>query len=355
MRNLGCILKWGIILIFLSWSPYFRSLAIAQFYYLNSYDGPPDQEVIHVKSIDLSLKTVLSDITFTGLGVILDKNPVVLDLNNRKYLISFSENGGFNKNSDMGLPHYVTYYSILRSQNGNLTIIHEDSLIGEQIHYLEQFPGEQGFRFAITTDSTSDFILLHGLYSLNQGMRFRLIRQIPLLDEPGYLGEIGGFEFLSKVPYSDQFHLYWSFHSMQYWLVKLNNSNNAVIDSLQLRHSKGESIPFAFHPGTNKFYSFYVNWEMHTSMIEKTRQDEYINPEVHIYDPGDLHLIQNIPIADYPDSLYPGQEYGLADVVGDYIVYYFFQQDDVVNFAPAMLFIFDTRTNEATWLRVGWR
>jgi hypothetical protein len=48
-------------------------------------------------------------------------------------------------------------------------------------------------------------------------------------------------------------------------------------------------------------------------------------------------------------------EIGECDNIGPYMVYYYFAQEDYRYFSPAMLFIFDTRTNEATWLRVGWR
>jgi len=37
------------------------------------------------------------------------------------------------------------------------------------------------------------------------------------------------------------------------------------------------------------------------------------------------------------------------------IYYYYFWQDGYEGFDPAYLLIFDTRTNEASWLRVGWR
>jgi len=59
----------------------------------------------------------------------------------------------------------------------------------------------------------------------------------------------------------------------------------------------------------------------------------------------------------YPnsDSGYIGSGYGPCERIGPYFIYYFFDGEDYRYFSPAMLFIFDTRTNQATWLRVGWR
>ncbi len=331
--------------------------ASGQYYYVNTYEGPDEYGPvhIHVKSIDLSRALIISDLEIQGQGLILYKKPVSVNLRNNIRLLSFLENGGFNKNSEMGLPHYITYYSIYDAQNGNMSLIRNDSLIGEVIDFISQFPQEEGFRFGITTDSNSTFILPSGIYTLSDDNGFRLIREVPLVDEPGLIRNMSGYDYLHKIPYDDSFHLYWTFQNMQYWLVELNNNQNLVLDSLQLRFTKGESVPFAYHPGRNKFYYFNVNWESHTKFIDKSRQDNHINPEVRIYDPQNLELIQNISITDYPDGQYPYQEYGLADVIDDYLVYYFFESDDIAKFAPAMLFIFDTRTNQATWLRVGWR
>jgi hypothetical protein len=65
--------------------------------------------------------------------------------------------------------------------------------------------------------------------------------------------------------------------------------------------------------------------------------------------------MDSIPIPDYPEGDFISGSYGPAELVGPYIVYYFGESNDLGQLYPAMLFIFDTRTNEATWLRVGWR
>ena len=108
---------------------------------------------------------------------------------------------------------------------------------------------------------------------------------------------------------------------------------------------------------TDKLYIFDLNYEYHIyePEWEKLYGQDWITPEVYIYDPISLDLIECDTIADFPKNNFPGIEYGLADVVGNYIVVYFFDCELREGFLPAMLFIFDTRTNTARWLNVGWR
>ena len=82
---------------------------------------------------------------------------------------------------------------------------------------------------------------------------------------------------------------------------------------------------------------------------------------VKIYSARDLTLRDSIRIADPPsDSSCASMGYDVYDSnicarEGKYLIYFFSGFNGLERFVPALLFIFDTRTNEATWLRVGWR
>jgi hypothetical protein len=327
--------------------------SFGQYYYLNTYENPhgSNPESISVdyytKSINLDSALVEDSVKLLDDGYFAFKKPITLDLNNHQILVSFVQKD----------PNVL--YAIIRSNNGMLSIIRQDSIARATVFY-RQYHGENGFRLGLWRNGDTTSILRSGLYGLNNSYNFRFSRFINIWDNPGLIHNIGTYEELTKVPFDSAYNLYYTIQDSQWWLVKLNSELNAVVDSIPLMPSGGAATLFGFNPLRNKFYCLHTNYEMHTNTASgdsayKRREDYYINPDVWIIDPVTLDILEQYPITDYPNGNYPGQENGLADVVGDYIVYYFFIPDDRNRFDPAMLFIFDTRTNEATWLRVGWR
>jgi len=342
-----------IIAFFIS----FPVTLFAQQYYINAYGQPDEKGIadIYIKSIDLNSHSIQHSIKLDGRGNIWFEKPVIVNLNNHKYLITVSEYGGLGRNTYPG-GRYIVFYSILRA-NDRISLLRSDSLIGATIDILRQYQGEQGFRFGIRSDQDSTILLPTGLYSINNTLNFRLLSHLNTLDEPGLIRSINPYDYLIKLPFDTTYYLYYTHHNSQRWLIKLNTNLNTVLDSLNLESNGRSANVFAYHPQRNRFYCMHVNYELHTGEIDsiyKSREDYGINPDVSIYDPQTLELVERYSITDYPEGNYPGYDGGLGDVVGDFIVYYFFREE-VYNYHPAMLFIFDTRTNEATWLRVGWR
>jgi len=82
-----------------------------------------------------------------------------------------------------------------------------------------------------------------------------------------------------------------------------------------------------------------------------------IDPSILVrYKALDLTLFDSTPISYPPiEDGYASCEWGDCRKVGQFLIHYFFEGEEPGYFSPAMLFIFDTRTNEARWLRVGWR
>jgi hypothetical protein len=143
------------------------------------------------------------------------------------------------------------------------------------------------------------------------------------------------------------------------WILRLNDLHNIVIDSLPINNDTLATVVYTYHPDIRKLYFFSFNYVNRGRIPEPGRAygQSRIKPELQIYDPSTLKLLETRPSPDCPADNCPGRRSGgVAETVGDYIVYYFYYgQDSLVRYYPAMLFIFDTRTNEAIWLRVGWR
>jgi hypothetical protein len=253
----------------------------------------------------------------------------------------------------------MVYYSILQTNDGDLNVVRADSIENATVESFRQYAAEEGFRFGLSSWPQRNVIFRTGLYGLGQGYNFRYIRDVDTGNKPGTIRGIEPYEYLIKVPIDTAHGLYYTLHNSGEWIVKVNQTQTIAIDSLLLRTAGFGNAVYAYHPGRDKFYCLRVNYELHYNedgdTPYKSREDRYVNPEVWIIDAGTLDIEQQLPIADYPEGEYPGEDSNPADVVGDYIVYYFFRGAGRDRFDPAMLLIFDTRTNEASWLRVGWR
>jgi hypothetical protein len=333
------------------------NLSHAQYYFVHTYepimpireDSPAE---LYLKSINLNTHSIEQSIRLNTTGYFLPKTPTILSNNNHQYLISVSVS------QEMGA---TVFYYLFRFRNNQLSLLRDGSFPGVRLDAWEQYQGEEGFRFGLSGDSNRTVILPSGLYGLDNNLNFRFLRGVDMSEEPGLIENIGSFEYVIKVPFDTANQLYYTIHKdSQWWLVKLNEELNAVVDSTQLRFSGGAATLFAYHPDRAKFYCLHVNYEMHTGNVDsdsvyKRREDYYINPDVIIYDPQTLEILEQHSVTDYPEGEYPGKDNGLADVVGDFIIYYFFDKEEYYRYDPAMLLIFDTRTNETTWLRVGWR
>ncbi len=334
-------------------------ISVGQTYFINAYvshgDSASNFMQIHTIMVDLDQQEIIDSTVLADSGTILNRTPMTVSNTRGTFLISFWANGMMAKNSGFTSGLSNLHYALFFNQNGNIHDLRRDEISAANINLLYKVPYEQGFRLGIVSDTGNVVILRPGVYGLNRNDRFEFERGVPINEIPGSIGNLDGYSLLRKIWESDRYHLYHSFYNSQYWLVKLNDGNDAVVDSLQLRQSGGQATIYAYHPDRNRFYCFHLNYEMHGQYTHKYREDYYIEPEVLIYDPISLELLEQLPVADYPEGDYPGRENGIADVVGDFIVYYFFEDDWMGRFNPAMLFIFDTRTNEATWLRVGWR
>jgi hypothetical protein len=334
------------------------NISVAQIYYVNTYGNPTKEglSLIFIKAIDLERGIIIDSVVAANYGYIWQKTPVQIVLEGRQLLLTITENGGYAKNSYMG-PNSVIY-AIVRAGR-NMTIVRRDSIDNVVIDCFDQYPGDQNFRFGLARhmDSSYTMIFPTGEYTLGRDFSFIRLPGLDLNPERIEMPNQQNFRYLHRLNMPNLHRLYRSISDdSHYWILRLNSDQN-IVDSLMIDYEGRASSIYAYHPAKDRLYVFHLNYEQHGKFREydKNYGQDWIVPEVQIYDPSTFQLLESHRIADFDSGSYPLGEHGLADVVGNYIVYYFFEDEWMGNFNPAMLFIFDTRTNQATWLRVGWR
>jgi hypothetical protein len=329
----------------------------AEYYYLISYGACNNDDVgcnVLLRRIDLDSAKVTDSILISIGGIILNEKPIHLLMNGEPYLLGFAGLGMFAKNSGPG--NFQINYKIIRIDS-TLTAVKSDSFMGCMISQLAQYPNENTFQFGIEIDSNRAMLLEDGSYAINQNYNFVRVDSIDSDNSSGKIKKIGEFEYLKPVNSPNKHNLYFANGGTGYWLLRLNSKSDTIIDSVRLQTGMLVSTIFAYHPLRDKFYCFYLNYECHSKFPEliKNYKEDWSTPEVLIFNPETLELIKKDNVADFLQDNYPYMAEGLADVVGDYIVYYFFDDERISMLFPAMLFIFDTRNNTAKWLNVGWR
>ena len=325
----------------------------AQYYYVNTYqqiDGKGYAS--YIKSIDLGSKAIHDSVKVSDWGTIWTKEPIRLTSDGNNYLISFIEYGAFAKNSGPGIES--VQYTIL---DDSLNVIKIDSFPHARIDVLGQGPNKKFFEFGMTEDTSVTMILKDGKFNLDELSNFVRVGDLDTNRSTTQPLNLGSLKNLCVVPNSDSLNLYISTRPSRYWLVKLNDLKSKIIDSVLLENIPNALIIWSYFPQNGRFYCFHLNYESHGKFEENNKDygQQWMIPEVLIYDGATLNPIEKLRISDFTAGNYPGIEKGMAENIGNFIVYYFFQDAWMEVFAPAMLFIFDTRTNEATWLRVGWR
>lgn len=324
-------------------------------YYLLTYgdSSTTQSNPVLLEKIDLDNGIIAGVDTLANKGYLPENKPLHFTNNNHKILLSFIESGIDGKNSILDT-NKVYYY--LHSVDTFLNRIRSDSFVNVQFD-LRFFPGRQSFGFGIKQNAGNNYIMPFGEYVVEGNGNFRRLGSYNTNLIPGQLRNLNKMKYPLPLDTMNAPLIYYCKKDYRTWLIKLNIRHDLIIDSLRLQTDALESVVFAYHPTRGKIYSFHLNYEYHSENPDRYKGygQNWISPEVLIYNPSTFQLMERHTINDFSSGNYPNFESGLADVIGDYIVYYFFEEDHVYNFSPAMLFIFDTRTNEARWLRVGWR
>ncbi len=336
---------YGKILFALAAIIALASSSFSQQYVINAYDGDSIPKLVKTVFVDLNTKNILDEIVISDEGQILNKKALPISRNNDTLLISALIAGCYCENSVVGTPH--TKLSVFNPISGTLVFSRTDSNLF--LSFFEQLPDHRVFIAGEVYDQP--LRSLRGDFTL--GPSFNLVLRNPRSDEFAYnlYPGLGSFPQLRGL--AIQRNLYKANYGSTWFIVKTNSSRQLILDSLILAGNPYRSHIIAVIDSL--LYDFNLNWEMHTEFTEKSYGQNWIDSHVKIYRISNFAVLDSIPVADYPPGDYPDGTFDVADVVGPYIVYYFFGREELNRYAPAMLFIFDTRTNEATWLRVGWR
>jgi hypothetical protein len=316
------------------------------YYYTCSYEEPQWGTNLLFSQINLDSKILANTVSLPVRGQVFLKNPIIVERGNRTKFIVSAFDGLSGKNTQL-LPETVSNYGVIGQ---NLNVLRIGEIEGVQIHSVER-PGnsETWVKFINRLGGHK-----RGLINLrsDNGVQFSRIEEDPYIDSD--YPAISGFRYFEKIAKRNH-SLYWNTTSNGRYLLSIDIQNNILIDSLRLGSSGDYSNLFGLSDNDSLIYAFFMNYNYlgHPLSMQKLEIDPSY---VKIFSSADFSLVDSIDIIYPPiDSGYVGRETGSIDKVGPYFVYFFFSGEDYRYFSPAMLFIFDTRTNEATWLRVGWR
>jgi len=331
--------------------------AYSQYYLLTTYESSPNTifNLVYLKMLDLQAGVVQESLFLSNEGTIYTPNPICLKVGQAKYYLILLSKGQYDKNTAVGRGK-VFWWIINITEHIN--IMSQDSIINAYFSTVENYSNDTYFGFGIANDTSGTAILDIGNYNLTEDFGFRKIDSFKSYNrKPDRLPPMNSFKEIKALymPNTDYYFAYGPNNNS--WILKTDSTKSTIMDSIQIESNIHMSELYAYHPVKNKIYAFSLNFERHggNSPLNKGYGENWGIPLVVIYDPLTLSEIRRDTLTDFVEGEYPGLVIDRADVVGDFIVYYFFEQENLSQEDPAMLFIFDTRTNEARWLRVGWR
>jgi len=323
----------------------------AQYIYLNSYikdDEYPGQNSIF--KIDLATAQIIDSLILPSVGSFAAGAPVTLTVGANRFLISGLNTGLPAKNSEPRDKVY-SYYFLIDADDFN--IIRQDSLINKMIGEIKKTDSDS---ISMEWLDEVDGGWYEGIYSITRPFhRLNHVRDRKFTDkdfQSHHIGEYVGPHFLAQI---HNFKYYWGYQDADdsgYVNIFKIDLDSTLIGELQIGEVTTTNIIVGYNPQTGKIYSFITAYKL-LSSYPLSQTPENISTEIIIINPEDLNVVMRLPL-DMGEA-YAAQETGTAESVGPYLYYYYFWQDGYEGFDPAYLLIFDTRTNEATWLRVGWR
>jgi hypothetical protein len=321
--------------------------AAAYIYSVNCYDttlGTSGFYIIKTKFIDLDNKVISREITTSQEGDIINIKPIEIALPRDTILLSIIMNNCYCKNTRPG--NYDCLISILNKLSRNI-ILHIN-IPGQMITGI--MPDIDGLIYLKGILRENDnYSEIDGIYELGDNFNLNKIRNIPSDYFPNSLIINSTGEMARKI----KDNIYYDVFQGNYYIMKTNDTG-ILIDTLRLENFESRNMIFSLVDTI--LYIFSLNYEVHLPGENyKGYHQDWIEANVRKYNSNTFALIDSIPLPDYPEGDFIGGSYGVGDIVGPYIVYYYGEEGNLELLYPAMLFIFDTRTNEASWLRVGWR
>jgi hypothetical protein len=330
-----------IILIFLCIMP--QLAGAGEYYYTCSYAQPRWGTNIIFSKIDLDKKVIVFSKEIPITGAICFFNPPLIEDDDNKYFFLATIYGLPGHNTPAGNPY--GYYALV-TEDGNIVQI--DSIPNTHfIHVIDTLKST-----ILYHDSTGAPIISQLTLDQDSKVVFNNIGEDIYRSKDYPI--IGGFRYFNRIdPFFNR--AYWNVANNGIYILLIDGSMEILIDSLNVSAPTKRSYLLGISPNYAKIYTFYIDctckgYEYYTEI------DSIAPSYAKTFSSKDLSLIDSLNILNpCTDSICIDIAGASCHRVNDYLVYLIVSSVGIENFAPALLFIFDTRTNEATWLRVGWR
>jgi len=322
--------------------------AAAQVYAINCYDtttGEAGFYLAKMKFINLDAKQIIDEVIIADEGGIINIIPIEVPLVRDTMWLAALTSKCYCKNTTIGNYDARIVAVSKRSQN----ILRQVNFPGRMIYALMKDADHRFFLggFQVNADTQGS---VDGVYEMTRDFRLERVGLRPSGYMPNTIRGLTGNTY-SKLIADD---LFFAAFADYFYVIKTDANHEVFLDTLRCFPLESRSQIFALKD--SMLYIFSLNYEVHISgRVEKGYGQDWIDSNVRIVRVSDFTLADSINVPDYPEGEFVDWETAAAEVSGAYIVYYFGQSGDMELLYPAMLFIFDTRTNEATWLRVGWR
>ena len=337
------IILWMAAIIAIS-----ANIAEAQYYYINTYLSGNNGEMKNaILKIDVDQKRIVDSLMLNAKGEFVYKSPRNMRFNgHNEIMMTLIVNGISGKNSNGG-NNPTTHYIIINKQNFN--ILGQDSIPSLMASEIDEMNRD--------TILISMFNLQIGwqkikfILNLNSN-RFREISRRNF--------DAGRADYPIIGPFINPIQIC-NMNNIAYYYDLTNNGEIVIfasdtLNNIMFQRNVGDITKEAVLAGcsslNNLLYSMTFKYKI-LSFFPPDTFDDSIHNEIIRIRSNNFQVIDTIAI-DLGEANFPN-EYGQADGIGNYLIYYFAKGDCGDCFDPAYLLIFDTRTNEATWLRVGWR
>jgi hypothetical protein len=326
-------------------------LAVAgEYYYVNTYSTY--NAVIPTSAIykiDISSKKVIDSLFLNIHGEFVIARPLEINIDNHHLLLSFLSCGLVGKNSMLDSIETAVCviidksdFRILAINNMPYYFFYDDLQVsGDTIYddWMDNSPDSSG--------------CFHGCFHLDSNdYSLRIIERVPYreeFDKPVMVGKFSNPVFLID---SGTIKYYLALRDGLELVVFKADSINNVLNEKTVGNRANSAVVGGFNPLDSLIYIFTLRYYLETQVPPISSPDSIFNTlrRLRLSDFQEVGKSVNIEQLSFIAN-----EAGNAEFIDGSFVYYFSEGEGYGTFEPAMLFIFDTRTNEATWLRVGWR
>jgi hypothetical protein len=322
----------------------------AQYFYVNTYLSNSDSSITSgIYKIDITSKRIVDSLNLGINGEFINKIPIDLIVNDHPILLSLLNDGLPGKNcSTQGFD--IAKYSIIDKLT--LRIIRQESLPNIYL-YNKIKTNQDSIKLDWTDNSTLSPGYFRGSFIVNpDNYSFRIAEQTAYRSEFDNPNIIGPYSYNTLLKSERRGFIYWGLRDgLEADIFKTDNNNN-ILSQFMAGNKNISSILVGYNPIDSLIYVFKLRYYLETYAPPISSPDSVTNV-LERFRPSDFSFVDHIRLPENPYII--ANEVGNAEFINGCFVYYFSQNEDYRSFQPASLFIFDTRTNEATWLRVGWR